>query len=279
VPRVTLRRPPIRTGTGSGRPRGDLLKNAGMETFRPEPASGRVYAARRIVRSTDVVPSGRLRLDALARYLQTAAEDDLADSGLAEPVVWLVRRCALRISALPVMGERLTVATFCSGTGPRWAERTTTLSASDGTPFVQASAVWAAVNRADGRPVPLSAEFLEVYGESAGGRAVSARLSHPRPVMAVPDGDGAGSSPRPTVWPVRAVDFDTAGHVNNAVHWAVVEEELAARAFVPSLAEVEYHRAILPGCTPELITERRDGVTVIWMLNAGRMLASARLSQ
>jgi acyl-ACP thioesterase len=250
-----------------------------METFRPQPASGRVYRARRIVRSTDVVPSGRLRLDALARYLQTAAEDDLADSGLAEPVVWLVRRCELRISALPVMGERLSVATFCSGTGPRWAERTTTLSGSDGTPFVQASAVWAAVARGDGRPVPLSAEFLAVYGESAGGRVVSARLSHPRPDGTVQDGNEAGSGPRPVVWPVRAVDFDTAGHVNNAVHWAAVEEELAGRGFVPSVAEIEYHRAILPGCTPELLTERRDGETMIWMLSAGRLLASARLTR
>ena len=71
-----------------------------LAAFQPDPASGRVYAARRIVRSTDVVPSGRLRLDALARYLQTAAEDDVADAGLAEPMVWLVRRCELRIAAL-----------------------------------------------------------------------------------------------------------------------------------------------------------------------------------
>jgi acyl-ACP thioesterase len=254
-----------------------------MEKFRPSPASGRVYQARRIVRSTDVVPAGRLRLDALARYLQTAAEDDLADSGLAEPVVWLVRRCELRIRALPAMGERLAVATFCSGTGPRWAERTTTLSGADGTPLVQASAVWAAVSAADGRPVPLSAEFLTAYGGSAGGRVVSARLTHPRPDGAVQsgavhDGNGAMSRTRPGAWPLRAVDFDTAGHVNNAVHWAVVEEELAAGSWVPSVAEIEYHRAILPGCTPSLVTERRDGETVLWLLTDGRVLASARLS-
>jgi acyl-ACP thioesterase len=252
-------------------------KNAGMQTFRPEPASGRVYKARRIVRSTDVTSSGRLRLDALARYLQTAAEDDLADSGLAEPVVWLVRRCELRIAAFPAMGERLTVATFCSGTGPRWAERTTTLSGADGRPLVQASALWAAVSVADGRPVPLSAEFLAAYGESAGGRVVSARLSHPRP-PAVHDGNGVGMTSRPRDWPLRAVDFDTAGHVNNAVHWAVVEDELAAGNWVPSVAEIEYHRAILPGRTPQLVTDRRDGEAVLWLLAAGQLLASARLS-
>jgi acyl-ACP thioesterase len=249
-----------------------------METFRPEPASGRVYAARRIVRSTDVTPSGRLRLDALARYLQTSAEDDLADSGLAEPVVWLVRRCELRIRALPAMADRLRVATFCSGTGPRWAERTTTLTSADGMPLVQASAVWAAVSAADGRPVPLSAQFLTAYGGSAGGRVVSARLSHPRPAALI-DGNGAGLTSPPRAWPLRAVDFDTAGHVNNAVHWAVVEDELAGGEWVPSVAEIEYHRAILPGCTPDVAAERRNGETLLWLLAGGRVLASARLSR
>ena len=252
--------------------------NAGMQTFRPEPASGRVYTTRRIVRSTDVVPSGRLRLDALARYLQLAAEDDLADSGLSEPVVWLVRRCELRIRALPAMGERLQIATFCSGTGPRWAERTTTLRGQDGAPLVQASAVWAVVSAADGRPVPLSADFLTAYGESAGGRVVSARLSHPRPAT-THDRNGVGTGSRPAVWPLRAVDFDTAGHVNNAVHWAVVEDELAAGNWVPSVAAVEYHRAIVPGCTPQVVTDRREGETLLWLEADGRLLASARLSQ
>ncbi len=249
-----------------------------METFRPEPASGRVYAARRIVRSTDVTPSGRLRLDALARYLQIAAEDDLADSGLAEPVVWLVRRCELRIRALPAMGDRLRVATFCSGTGPRWAERTTTLSGADGAPLVQATAVWAAVSAADGRPVPLSAQFLTAYGGSAGGHVVSARLSHPRPATTSSDRNGVGITSPPRAWPLRAVDFDTAGHVTNAVHWAVVEDELAGGEWVPSVAEIEYHRAILPDCTPEVVTERLDGEILLWLLADGRVLASARLS-
>ncbi len=255
--------------------------------FRPEPAAGRVYAARRIVRSTDVLPTGRLRLDALARYLQLAAEDDLADSGLTEPVIWLVRRCELRVRSLPSMGDRLTIATFCSGVGPRWAERTTTLSGAGGAPFVQANAVWAAVGRADGRPVPLSPEFCRVYGESAGGHVVSARLGHPRPGTARSGGNGhapataAGAADlRRRDWPLRAADFDAAGHVNNAVHWAAVEDELAAAGdWVPSLAEIEYHRAILPGCTPELVTDRRAGETLLWLQAAGRVLASARLAR
>ncbi len=253
--------------------------------FRPDPAAGRVYATRRIVRSTDVVPSGRLRLDSLARYLQTAAEDDVADAGLAEPVVWLVRRCELRIRALPAMGERLSVRTFCSGTGPRWAERTTTLSGPGGQPLAQAAAVWAAVGRADGRPVPLSPDFLAIYGDSAGGRTVSVRLSHPRPGGAAHEGNGAdGSAPShdsapPRDWPLRTADFDTAGHVNNAVHWAVVEDELAAAEWLPGVAEIEYQRAIMPGCLPRVVTGRNEGQTMLWLLDGERLLASARLAR
>ncbi len=250
-----------------------------LPAFRPEPPAGRIYATRRIVRSTDVVPSGRLRLDALARYLQTAAEDDVSDAGLVEPVVWLVRRCELRIAQLPVMGERISVRTFCSGTGPRWAERTTTVARADGQQLVQATAVWAAVGRADGRPVPLSAGFTAIYGASAAGRVASVRLSHPRPGTAGYSGNGAAGGAPPRDWPLRVADFDTAGHVNNAVHWAVVEDELAVTGWLPSLAAVEYQRAILPGCLPRLVTDRQDGQTTLWLLDGQRVLASARLAR
>ena len=258
--------------TRNGRAGPPVLDNAGMDSFPPPfvpgPASGRVYRTRRIVRSNDVTPSGRLRLDALARYLQAAAEDDIVDAGLAEPVLWVLRRYELAISSLPVMGERLSVATYCSGTGPRWAERTTTLSGAHGE-TVQARAVWAVVSEADGRPVPLSADFLRIYGESAAGRTVSARLSHPRP-------DSAADR-RP--WPLRAADFDLAGHVNNAVHWAAVEDELAISGWVPAVAEMEYHRAITDGCAPTLVTDRRDREAAIWLVDGGSLLASARLER
>ena len=80
-----------------------------------------------------MTPGGRLRFDALDRYLQQAAEDDLADARWAEPYTWLVRRTAVAVRGYPAHGERVTLRSFCSGTGPRWAERTTTWPASPGT--------------------------------------------------------------------------------------------------------------------------------------------------
>ena len=194
------------------------------QPFAPDPAHGRVFTVSRAVRSADVTTSRPcLRLDALARYLQDAAEDDLADAGLTEPHGWLLRRVALAIRGYPSYGQPVRLRTCCSAIGPRWAERTTTLAGPAGD-LMQATAVWAAVSQADGRPAPLAASFHRVYGPSAADRQVSARLSLPGP-----PGSLTG---RP--WPLRATDFDTAAHVNNAVHWAAVEDALAGRDWLPA---------------------------------------------
>jgi acyl-ACP thioesterase len=236
--------------------------------FAPDPAEGRVFTARRAVRGPDVAIDGRLRLDALARYLQEAAEGDLADAGWRAEYDWIVRKCAVAVAAFPRLGQRLQVRTFCSAVGPRWAERTTTLASGDGD-LVQARAVWAAVAAGSGRPCPLGPEFYRVYGPSAGGRSVSVRLSHPRP------GEPSAGDP----WPLRATDFDASGHVNNSIYWAAVEDAMAGLGWLPGSAEIEYHRPALPGCKPRLLQHRGPDQARAWLLNGGSPLASAVLGR
>ncbi|MGP8001646.1 MAG: acyl-ACP thioesterase domain-containing protein [Streptosporangiaceae bacterium] len=234
--------------------------------FTADPQEGRLFRTSRVVRSVDVTPAGRLRFDALARYLQQAAEDDLADADWAGRYTWLVRRTAVAVRGYPVHREEVQLRTFCSATGPRWAERTTTLAGPAGD-VVQATAVWVAIDAADGRPVPLGDTFHRVYGPSTGGRRVSARLSHPGP----PD----GATGRP--WPLRASDFDTAGHVNNSIHWAAVEDVLAGLDWCPARAELEYHRPVLPGHAPQLVTGQAADQLAVWLCGDGQRLASAVL--
>ena len=234
--------------------------------FRADPAQGRVFTSARQVQSTEVTPAGRLRLDTLARYLQQAAEDDVSEAGWDSSYLWLLRRVALAVRGFPAHRERISLRTYCSATGPRWAERTTTVSGADGD-LIQSTAIWVAVS-ADGRPVPLGESFQRVYGPSAGGRQVSARLTHP--------GLPGSADGRP--WPLRAADFDTAGHVNNAVHWAAVEDELAGLDWLPGRAELEYHRPILPGAEPELVASREPGELRAWLRQGPQRLASAWLT-
>ena len=81
------------------------------------PAEGRVFTDRARAGLGDVAPSGRVRLDTIARWLQDAAFADLLDSGVPDDGVWIVRRLRLRVERFPRMHENVSVATWCSGAG------------------------------------------------------------------------------------------------------------------------------------------------------------------
>ena len=131
---------------------------------------------------------------------------------------------------------------------------------------MQATAVWVAVGR-DGQPSELGPGFHHFYGQAAGGRRVTARLTLPAP------GPSAASRP----WPLRATDFDPAGHVNNAVHWAAAEDVLAGLGWLPATAELEYHRPILPGGAPQLLVDAATDQVLFWLMDGSTRLASGRL--
>jgi hypothetical protein len=73
--------------------------------------------------------------------------------------------------------------------------------------------------------------------------------------------------------------------VNNAIHWAAVEDVLAGLGWRPAHAELEYHRPARPGCEPRLVATRESGPAWAWLLDGGagsgggRPLASARLDR
>ena len=200
-----------------------------MSDLVPLPAAGRVFRLPATAGLGDAAPTGRVRLDALARWLQDAAWADAADSGLADEGAWFVRALRLEVARFPRFGEACEVATWCSGTGALWAERRTTVTG-DGGARVEAGAIWVHMEADGSRPRPLPEGFDGFYAEAAGGRRVRARLRHP----ADPP-DGATREP----WRFRAADLDLAGHVNNAVYWTVVEEQLATGADPPEPFTVE----------------------------------------
>ncbi|MCB1016723.1 MAG: hypothetical protein KDB10_16665 [Acidimicrobiales bacterium] len=250
------------------------MDDADARWMAPLPEAGRTYTARRLVRLGDVSPKGRLRLDAVARYLQDVATDDAVDAGLEGALAWVVRRTVIRVERPARFREPLTVTTFASGYGRSWAERRTVLRGEHGA-AVDAAALWVSVDPASGRPKPLDEGFVRVYGEAVGGRRVRARLSHPD---ATPGLDRAP-------WPFRFADFDALEHVNNAVYWAVVEEHLARRPDLapPYTVEVEHRHAVERDHDVAVVAgAESDGGLWVWVVDADpaageRVHASARL--
>lgn len=227
----------------------------------PWPGRGRRYIHRAHVRLADAAPSGRARFDAIARWLQDAAQADVDDAGVAGSGAWVVRRNRVVVVRFPRFGEALELATFASGWGRMWAERRTTISG-DGGGRVESAALWVHVDPRTGRPLPLGADFERLYLPSTAGRRVKARLQHGDPPAA------AARQP----WHFRRADLDVAGHVNNAAYWSVVEE-VEPDPPEPAAAEVEF-RAGAPAGEAELI----GGDGAWWVVAGGEIAASLRLS-
>jgi acyl-ACP thioesterase len=198
----------------------------------PPPQQGRVFEQVFRPGFADCAPSGRMRLDAVARWLQDVAYADVVDAELVDRAVWVVRRTRIRAERFPSFGEAYRLATFCSGLGRMWAERRTSIGPVDGPGSdIEAVTLWVHLDPRDWRPVPLSPEEEAAYAPAAGGRRVRARLRHP-----LPRGGEESSS-----WSFRATELDLAGHVNNTAYWQPVEEELLAHGEVGwADVEVEY---------------------------------------
>jgi acyl-ACP thioesterase len=216
----------------------------------PRPHQGRVFEQVFRPGFADCAPSGRTRLDALARWLQDVAYADVVEAGMADTAVWVVRRTRIRVDRFPRFGETYALATFCSGMGRMWAERRTSIvrvgdsgstsiaRTGDSGPGVEAVSLWVHLDPEHWRPSALSEEEIALYGASAGGRRVTARLRHPLP----------GSITDRSPWTFRATELDIAGHINNAAYWQPLEEELLGGAEPERIdIELEFRTPCQPG--------------------------------
>ncbi len=222
----------------------------------------------------DCAPSGRMRLDAIARWMQDIAYADVDDAGVAGNAFWILRRARIRVNRFPAINEPQLVRTFCSGVGRLVAERRTVISPVD-TPDradVDATALWVHLDPLTRRPSHITQdEYDRLANNGYGERPVSHRLTHPRPEP--------GGGVRLFDWRFRRVDTDLADHVNNAAYWQPLEEELltgapAEDAPVTVDAELEFR----DGAQPGLAHWMADGPDARFLLDAsGGLLATVAL--
>jgi acyl-ACP thioesterase len=217
----------------------------------------RVFRTQRPVRLSDTDANGRLRLNAVARYLQDVASDDWADAGFESRAhVWVVRKTWVEVEAPFADDASVELATWCSGVAGTAASRRYSLAGDRGG-RIEAESVWIHLDHSL-RPLRLPPAFLELYGESAAGRGVATRFS-------LPATDAEGEP-----WPLRATDIDRLGHVNNAVYWVPVEERFGAAA---RRVELEYRKPV------DLTDNARVVVSgdALWITVGGETRAAAAI--
>ena len=210
---------------------------------------GRHFTAQRKVRLSDTGPDGVLRPDGLVRYLQDVAGDDWDDTGVDADDTWVVRRTAIRLGeggAWPLIGDQVSLTTWCGGSGAAWAERRTNLSVGPRL-MVEAVALWVPIDPT-GHPRRLRQSFFDIYGEAAGARRVSGRIT-----LHAPPADAAARA-----WPLRRADLDVVGHVNNAALWTALSEIVDSSL---AWAVMNHHGAVEGGEHVQLVT----GETRLWL--------------
>lgn len=192
------------------------MREYNIYAITPFPTMGRRFTTSRQILLSDTSGDGRARFDAFSRILHDVATLDIEDASLFPETIWILRSTTFEIHSFPSYLEECAVTTACSGTGKAWAERRTSIQGSRGT-SVEASAIWVNVGGIGLGPRSLPTSFFATYGESTSGRHVSARttlrdpMSDPEELLEIP---------------IRYSDLDIMGHVNNAIHTALVEDVL-----------------------------------------------------
>jgi acyl-ACP thioesterase len=213
------------------------------------PGEARVHTSRRRVRLSDMDAAGRLRLDAVARFLQDAAIDDVQETGWGTPDhLWVVRRIRVDVVTPLVDDREVEIATWCSGVAAIAAGRRWTVEGDAGG-RAEIDSVWIHLGP-DQRPARIG--DFGPYAVSAAGRAVSTKL-----VLPGPPADAVRAP-----WALRSTDLDAHGHVNNAVYWQAVEDRLlhaGTSLASPHRAELDYRDPIDLGDRVALATFDGEG--------------------
>ncbi|WP_019202298.1 acyl-[acyl-carrier-protein] thioesterase [Tsukamurella sp. 1534] len=211
------------------------------------------------VRTGDVNPERRVRLDGVARYLQDMANDEMFHRGFdATDPYWLVRRSIIDVHEPLHWPSDVHLLRWCESTSSRWCNMRITLRGSAGG-HIETEAFWIRFSAESGMPTHISdggMEYLQQYVAETRLRWKALNTETP-PEPSERDYDVR----------LRATDFDPYQHFNNAAYWQLVEDDLNGDPLLasPHRAIIEYLAPIPLGSSVQVRFVRDDAGYRQWI--------------
>lgn len=241
-----------------------------FEALSARAGRGRIFTTSKKSRIQDTTIDGKIRLDAVARIVSEISEEDLVDLDCPNTRWWMARKITIEVLEEGVGQQQFTCQTWAGGMAHVAAERRVALASGDGAAY-ETSTTWISIAPETGKPALLPKWFADEYTEACDGRKASIRTTHP------PVAEGADE----IVWPLRQVDFDQHGHVNNGAYWPVVEEVIARYDFDRSRkyrVEIEFRSGVpIAPAVALRVQQQSSGLTIWWVVDDD-VAASATIS-
>lgn len=249
------------------------------ESVAIEPLSDRKEGAQHFevgyrVRTGDVDQEMRVRLDAVARYLQDIANDNIeATEFHATDPFWIVRRTIIDVIRPISWPATVTAQRWCGALSTRWTNMRVRVTAEHETNrfnpepraegLIETEAFWINVND-QGMPSRLTDEAFEMLSSMTDEHRLRWKSMNPEKA---PSADEVALPDRAHV--LRSTDFDPFKHLNNAAYLEAVEDELQDHpdlVDVPHRAVIEYLRPIVPGTALTVRRVREPHRLLMWVL-------------
>lgn len=265
----------------------EVVQDPGLQPLPPPPSTESGFSTSHKVRTGDVDPQRRLRLDSIARYLQDIATDNLEATGHAQTdPYWIVRRTVIDVIEPITWPATVHQQRWCSGLSTRWANMRVRLTAQHQTNplnpqerpdgLVETEAFWINVN-AHGVPARISDDGFDTLATTTDTHRLRwIAMTAARPPQS-PDQD----APEDRLHVLRSTDFDPLQHLNNAAYFAAVEDELLHH---PDLLQrrhrvvIEYFHPVVAGSTMTIRRRRYGNQLQMWMAVDDRLAAAATIT-
>src|SRR5690606_3209273 len=132
----------------------------------PVPEQGMGFDAAWPVRAGDVDPYNRLRFDAVARYLQDIAWEQLHQTFLARTDPnWIVRRTVIDVVRPVLWPDDVRLLRWCSSMSTRWTNMRVRITSGNGG-LIETEGFWINISESTGMPARISDEGLAYLSRS-----------------------------------------------------------------------------------------------------------------